>query len=48
MKKLTLHLKKLEKEEEEQHNKKLNRGKEIIEIRVEVNEKEIKNTLNDK
>ena len=40
---LTLHLKQLEKEE--QKNPKLSRRKEIIKIRSEVNEKEMKETI---
>ena len=39
---LTLHLKQLEKEEEEN---KISRRKEIIKIRAEINEKEIKETI---
>ena len=39
---LTLHLKQLEKEE--QKNRKVSRRKEIIKIRSEINEKEIKET----
>ena len=40
---LTLHLKQLEKEE--MKNPKVNRRKEIIKIRVEINEKETKETV---
>ena len=40
---LTLHLKQLEKEE--QKNPKVSRRKEIIKIRSEINEKEIKETI---
>ena len=40
---LTLHLKKLEKEE--QKNPKVSRRKEIIKIRSEINEKEMKETI---
>ena len=40
---LTLHLKQLEKEE--QKNPKINRGKEIIKIWSEINEKEMKETI---
>ena len=40
---LTLHLKQLEKEE--QKNPKINRGKEIIKIWAEINEKEMKETI---
>ena len=40
---LTLHLKQLEKEE--QKNSKISRRKEIIKIRAEINEKEIKETI---
>ena len=40
---LTLHLKQLEKEE--QKNPKVSRGKEIIKIRSEINEKEMKETI---
>ena len=43
---LTLHLKQLEKEEEEQQQKpKVSRRKEIIKIRSEINEKEMKETI---
>ena len=41
--KLTLHLKQLEKEE--QKNPKVSRRKEIIKIRSEINEKEMKETI---
>ena len=40
---LTLHLKQLEKEE--QNKKKISRRKEIIKIRAEINEKEVKETI---
>ena len=40
---LTLHLKQLEKEE--QNNSKINRRKEIIKIRAEINEKEMKENM---
>ena len=40
---LTLHLKQLEKEE--QKNPKISRRKEIIKIREEINEKEMKETI---
>ena len=40
---LTLHLKQLEKEQKK--NPKISRRKEIIKIRAEINEKEIKDTL---
>ena len=40
---LTLHLKQLEKEE--QKNSKVSRRKEIIKIRSEINEKEMKETI---
>ena len=40
---LPLHLKQLEKEE--QKNPKVSRGKEIIKIRSEINEKEMKETI---
>ena len=40
---LTLHLKQLEKEE--QKNPKVNKRKEIIKIRSEINEKEMKETI---
>ena len=40
---LTLHLKQLEKEE--QQNPKVSRRKEIIKIRSEINEKEMKETI---
>ena len=40
---LTLHLKQLEKEE--QKNPKISRRKEIIKIRAEINEKEMKETI---
>ena len=40
---LTLHLKQLEKEEQNPH--KVSRRKEIIKIRSEINEKEIKETI---
>ena len=40
---LPLHLKQLEKEE--QKNPKVSRGKEIIKIRSEINEKEMKETV---
>ena len=40
---LTLHLKQLEKEEEK--NPKASRRKEIIKIRLEINEKEMKETI---
>ena len=43
---LTLHLKQLEKEEEEQQQKhKVSRRKEIINIRSDINEKEMKETI---
>ena len=42
---LTLHLKKLEKEE--QKNPKVRRRKEIVKIRSEINEKEMKNSGKD-
>ena len=42
---LTLHLKQLEKEEEEQQKSpKVSRRKEIIKIRAEINEREMKKT----
>ena len=41
---LTLHLKQLEKEEEQQQ-KKISRRKEIIKIWTEINEKEMKETI---
>ena len=41
---LTLHLKQLEKEEEQQQ-KKISRRKEIIKIQAEINEKEMKETV---
>ena len=40
---LTLHLKQLEKEEQKNH--KVSRGKEIIKIRSEINEREMKETI---
>ena len=40
---LTLHLKQLEKEE--QNNPKVSRRKEIIKIRLEINEKEMKESI---
>ena len=40
---LTLHLKQLEKEE--QKNPKISRRKEIIQIRAEINEREMKETI---
>ena len=40
---LTLHLKQLEKEEQENH--KISRRKEIIKIRAEINEKEMKEVI---
>ena len=43
IKNLTLHLKQLEKEE--QKNPKVSRRKEIIKIRSEINEKEMKKTV---
>ena len=43
---LTLHLKQLEKEEQQQKKKpKVSRRKEIIKIKSEINEKEIKETI---
>ena len=41
---LTLYLKQLEKEEQQQKNK-VSRRKEIINIRAEINEKEMKETI---
>ena len=41
---LTLHLKQLEKEEQQQQKTKVSRKKEIIKIRSEINEKEINNS----
>ena len=46
IRKLTLHLKQLEKEEQQQFKKpKVSRRKEIINIRSEINEKETKETI---
>ena len=42
---LTLHLKQLEKEEEEQQKPKISRRKEIIKIWAEIHEKEMKETI---
>ena len=42
---LTLHLKQLEKEEEQQKNPKISRRKKIIKIWAEINEKEMKETI---
>ena len=41
---LTLHLKQLEKEEEQQQKNKVSRRKDIIKIRSEINKKEMKET----
>ena len=46
MDKITLHLKQLEKEEEEQQQQqKISRRKEIIKIRAEINEIDMKKTI---
>ena len=42
---LTLHLKQLEKEEEQQQKNKVSRRKDIIKIRSEINKKEMKETI---
>ena len=42
---LTLHLKQLEKEEEQQQKNIISRRKEIIKIQAEINEKEMKETI---
>ena len=42
---LTLHLKQLEKEEEQQQKPKISRRKEIIKIWAEIHEKEMKETI---
>ena len=42
---LTLHLIQLEKEQQQQNNPTISRRKEIIKIRAEINEKEMKETI---
>ena len=42
---LTLHLKQLEKEEEQQQKNIISRRKELIKIQAEINEKEMKETI---
>ena len=42
---LTLHLKQLEKEQQQQKKPKISRRKEIIKIQAEINEKEVKEAI---